>query len=372
MDLIFPLIPANVQVAAPRFFGPFRPCPRVPFGHLAILGTVITLGIESSCDETACGLVDEALRVLSNPVHSQASMHAVYGGVVPEIAARAHLEKIDPVVRRALDEATLPLSAVDQVAFTRGPGLLGPLLVGASFARALARALDRPVQGVNHLEGHLGSAFLEDPTLKPPFLCLVVSGGHTEFVRVDPGLRYTLIGKTRDDAAGEAFDKCGKVLGLGYPAGPVVAKLAEGGDRDWVPLPKALDLRDNFEFSFSGLKTAVMRYVAAQTPDFLEAHRPDICASLEGAIVGILVKKSIQALRHGGLDTLAVVGGVSANRHLKERMQEEGRKRGFRAIFPAPQYCGDNGAMIAAIAQVKANLGILVTEVDVLPSLRWC
>jgi N6-L-threonylcarbamoyladenine synthase len=335
---------------------------------------MITLGIESSCDETACGVVDHTLRVLANPVHSQAAMHAVYGGVVPEIAARAHLEKIDPVVRMALDEASLPLSAVDQVAFTRGPGLLGPLLVGASFARALARSLGKPAVGVNHLEGHLGSAFLEEPTLEPPFLCLVVSGGHTEFVQVDPGLRYTLIGKTRDDAAGEAFDKCGKVLGLGYPAGPVVAQLAEAaksGARDFIPLPRALDQRDNFEFSFSGLKTAMMRYVHAQTPDFLEAHMADICASLEVAIVGILVKKSVQALHHTGLHTLAVVGGVSANRYLKERMQAEGKKRGFKAVFPAPRYCGDNGAMIAAIAQVKSNLGIPVTAVDVLPSLRW-
>lgn len=332
---------------------------------------MITLGIESSCDETSCGLVDHSLRVLANPIHSQAAIHARYGGVVPEIAARAHLEKIDPVVRLALEEAALPLTAVDQVAFTRGPGLLGPLLVGASFARALARALGRPAVGVNHLEGHLGSAFLEEPSLEPPFLCLVVSGGHTEFVRVDPGLKYTLLGKTRDDAAGEAFDKCGKVLGLGYPAGPVVAKMAEGGARDFIPLPRALDQRDNFEFSFSGLKTAMMRYVQTHEKSFLEANMASICASLEAAIVGILVKKSNQALAAAGLDVLAVVGGVSANRHLRESMAAEGKKRGFRAIFPAPKYCGDNGAMVAAIAQVKSNLGIAVTDVDVLPSLRW-
>lgn len=298
-------------------------------------------------------------------------MHAVYGGVVPEIAARAHLEKIDPVVRSALEEASLDLAAVDQVAFTRGPGLLGPLLVGASFARALARSLGKPAVGINHLEGHLGAAFLEDPRLEPPFLCLVVSGGHTEFVRVDPGLTYTLVGKTRDDAAGEAFDKCGKVLGLGYPAGPTVAKLAQGGARDFLPLPKALDQRDNFEFSFSGLKTAVLRYVQGQQPDFLEANMAHICASLESAIVEILVKKSLNALDYTGLDVLAVVGGVSANRHLRERMGKAAEKRGFRTLFPSPRYCGDNGAMVAAMAQLKANLGIPVPSLDVLPSLRW-
>ncbi|HLP43064.1 MAG TPA: tRNA (adenosine(37)-N6)-threonylcarbamoyltransferase complex transferase subunit TsaD [Fibrobacteria bacterium] len=332
---------------------------------------MITLGIESSCDETACGLVDQDLKVLANEVHSQVDMHAVYGGVVPEIAARAHLEKIDPVVRVALEKADLPLSAVDQVAFTRGPGLLGPLLVGASFARALARVLDRPAVGVNHLEGHLGAAFLEEPTLAAPFLCLVVSGGHTEFVRVDPGLRYTLVGKTRDDAAGEAFDKCGKILGLGYPAGPVVARKAEGGRRDFVPLPRALDQRDNFEFSFSGLKTAMLRYVQTHDRGFLEENMAHVCASMESAVVEVLVKKSMQALEAEGLEVLAVVGGVSANRHLRERMLVEARKRGFRPIFPSPRYSGDNGAMIAAIAQLKWNLGIRETEVSVLPSLRW-
>ena len=332
---------------------------------------VVTLGIETSCDETACGLVDQELRVLANQIQSQASVHAEYVGVVPEIAARAHLEKIDPLVRLALEEAALPLASVDQIAFTRGPGLLGPLLVGASFARALARVLGKPVMGVNHLEGHLGSAFLEEPSLDLPFLCLVVSGGHTEFVRVDPGLAYTLIGKTRDDAAGEAFDKCGKVLGLGYPAGPTVGKLAESGRRDFIPFPRALEQRDNFEFSFSGLKTSVLRYVQTHEKSFLEENISDICASLESAIVEVLVKKSINALNSSDLDVLAVVGGVSANRHLRERMQTEAKKRGFRAIFPSASYCGDNGAMIAAIAQVKSNLGIRDMAVEVLPSLRW-
>lgn len=332
---------------------------------------MITLGIETSCDETACGIVDDRLRVLANAVHSQIDLHAVYGGVVPEIAARAHLEKIGPIVRSALAEASLDLSQVDQIAFTRGPGLLGPLLVGASFARALARDLGKPAFGVNHLEGHLASAFLEAPDLEPPFLCLVVSGGHSEFVMVGPGLAYTLLGKTRDDAAGEAFDKCGKLLGLGYPAGPHVARLAAQGRRDFLAFPRALDQKGNFEFSFSGLKTAVLRYVQSADPAALPGQVPDICASLESAIVDVLVKKSSQALDAAGCGALAVVGGVSANRHLRERMAAEAKKRGFRAVFPAARLSGDNGAMIAAIAQWRSNRGLADAQTAVNPALRW-
>lgn len=311
------------------------------------------------------------MRVLANQVYSQVPIHAEYGGVVPEIAARAHLEKIDPIVRLALEEAGLSLDAVDQIAFTRGPGLLGPLLVGASFARALGRSLGKPVMGVNHLEGHLASAFLQEPSLEPPFLCLVVSGGHTEFVQVDAGLKYTLIGKTRDDAAGEAFDKCGKILGLGYPAGPVLARLAATGKRDFIAFPKALDQRDNFEFSFSGLKTAMLRYVEATPPEKIRNNLSHICASAESAIVDILVKKSIHALIATQMQVLTVVGGVSANRYLRARMEAETAKRGFRAVFPAPVYCGDNGAMIAAIGQWRSERGLAQAEVGVTPSLRW-
>ena len=342
-----------------------------PGGPVCYLGSVITLGIETSCDETACGLVDSQMRVLANQVYSQVPIHSEYGGVVPEIAARAHLEKIDPIVRMALAEAELELDSVDQIAFTRGPGLLGPLLVGASFARSLGRALGKPVVGVNHLEGHLASAFLEDPELEPPFLCLVVSGGHTEFVQVEPGLRFTLIGKTRDDAAGEAFDKGGKILGLGYPAGPLVAGLAAGGKRDFTAFPRALEQRDNFEFSFSGLKTSVLRYVETHDPDFVRDNLSHICASLETAIVDVLVKKSIHALTATGMDALTIVGGVSANGYLRERMHAEAKKRGFRAIFPSARYCGDNGVMIAGIAQWRANRGLSSSDLEVKPSLRW-
>jgi N6-L-threonylcarbamoyladenine synthase len=332
---------------------------------------VITLGIETSCDETSCGIVDDQMRVLANQVHSQIPLHSEYGGVVPEIAARAHLEKIDPIVRLALAEADLPVEAIDQIAFTRGPGLLGPLLVGASFARALGRSLGKPVTGVNHLEGHLASAFLQDPALEPPLLCLVVSGGHTEFVKVEAGLSYTLIGKTRDDAAGEAFDKCGKILGLGYPAGPVLARIAAAGKRDFVAFPKALDQRDNFEFSFSGLKSAMLRYVESHPAEYIRNNLPHICASVEAAIVDLLVKKAVNALYATHMQVITVVGGVCANAYLRNRMRTEAEKRGFRAVFPARQYSGDNGAMIAAIGQWRANRGLAGTETAVTPALRW-
>lgn len=338
---------------------------------MSYLASVVTLGIETSCDETACGLVDSGMRVLANQIYSQVPIHSLYGGVVPEIAARAHLEKIDPMVRLALAEAAMDLGSVGQIAFTRGPGLLGPLLVGASFARALGRYAGIAVTGVNHLEGHLASAFLEDPSLEPPFLCLVVSGGHTEFVLVGPGLRYTLIGKTRDDAAGEAFDKGGKILGLGYPAGPLVARLAAEGNRDFAALPRALEQRDNFEFSFSGLKTAVLRYAEVHGPEFVRNNLPHICASLETAIVDVLVKKSVHALSATKMQVLTVVGGVSANGYLRERMQAEAKKRGFRAVFPSRLYCGDNGAMIAAIARWREDRGLTTVEVEVKPSLSW-
>ncbi len=332
---------------------------------------MITLGIETSCDETSCGLVNDRLQVLANQVYSQIPLHTPYGGVVPEIAARSHLEKIDPIVRAALAEAALDIAQMDQIAFTRGPGLLGPLLVGASFARALGRSLGKPVMGVNHLEGHLASAFLADPGLEPPLLCLIVSGGHTELVRVGEGLQYVLIGKTRDDAAGECFDKCGKILGLGYPAGPILSQRAESGNRRFVDFPRALDQRDNFEFSFSGLKSSMLRYVETQTPDFISAHEADLCASLETAIVEILVKKSIQALRSERLETLVVVGGVSANSYLRARMDAEAKKHGFRALFPDRKYSGDNGAMIAAIGQWRCNHGLSTADLEVRPSLRW-
>ena len=217
---------------------------------------MIVLGIETSCDETGCGIVDENFTVLGESLYTQAETHARFGGVVPEIAARAHLEKIEAVVEAALASSGLAWEQIDVIAHTRGPGLLGPLLVGSNFAQGLARALGKPVMGLNHLEGHLASAYLSNPAFEPPFMALLVSGGHTELLHVGPRLEFTVLGSTRDDAAGEAFDKSGKLMGLGYPAGAEVGRLAEQGNREFLPLPRALMERGNLEFSFSGLKTA--------------------------------------------------------------------------------------------------------------------
>ena len=232
---------------------------------------MIWLGIESSCDETACAVLqDDPLKVLSNPLYSQIDEHALYGGVVPEIAARAHLQKISPIAEAAVKEAGIELKDIDAIAYTTGPGLMGPLLVGASFAKGLARDLQIPAYGMNHLEGHLAAAWLTHPEIEPPFLTLTVSGGHTELVLEEPGFKYTSIGRTRDDAAGEAFDKCGKLLGLKYPAGATISRLGKDGNRKFVDFPRALHVHDNCEFSFSGLKTAVLRYTETHDPEFIQ------------------------------------------------------------------------------------------------------
>jgi N6-L-threonylcarbamoyladenine synthase len=332
---------------------------------------VIILGIETSCDETGCGLVDENFRVLGQCLYSQAQTHARFGGVVPEVAARAHLEKIGPVVRAALEEARLSLESVDAIAYTRGPGLLGPLLVGAAFAQGLARSLNKPALGLNHLEGHLASAYLTHPELEPPFLALLVSGGHTELVHAGPNLEFRVLGQTRDDAAGEAFDKCGKLLGLDYPAGAEVGGLAERGRRDFLTLPRALMDRGNLEFSFSGLKTAMMREAGKRNPETLRRERADFCASLENAIVDVLSAKALWALEACGESRLVVAGGVAANNHLRQRLTDLAGREGFQLILPDREFCGDNGVMMAAAAQKRMQLGKPLPSGNVQAGLRW-
>ena len=323
---------------------------------------MIVLGIESSCDETACGIVDGDGRVLANELYSQIPEHAPFGGVVPEVAARAHLEKVGPIVRAALDKAGIPLQDVDVVAYTRGPGLMGPVLVGASFARGLAAALGKPAAGINHLEGHIAAARLSHPDLEPPFLALTVSGGHTQIDRALPGFRFETLGQTRDDAAGEAFDKCGKLLGLGYPAGPYVSREAKNGDRSAFRFPRALRGVDTLDFSFSGLKSAVLRLVESRPAEELLARRADVCAGLEEAIVDMLTERALQAGQATGIKTLAVCGGVSANPRLREKLPAELEKRGMKALFPDLRYCTDNGAMIAGAALFRLKSQCLVFE----------
>lgn len=330
---------------------------------------MITLGIETSCDETAIGIVNQDRKILANVLYSQFDEHRDYGGVVPEIAARAHLEKIHPIYQEALKQAGIHASDIDQIAFTKGPGLMGPLLVGASFARGLALDLGIPAVGVSHLEGHIAAAEMTFHNLKPPYVALTVSGGHTELTHVRPKFQYELLGRTRDDAAGEAFDKCGKLLGLGYPAGPVVGKTAVGGSRKFHRFPRSFKGENHGEFSFSGLKSAVLRYTQEHSDAFIQANLKDICASLEAAIVDVLVDKSIWALRNTGLKTIVVCGGVSANSWLRERLDQSCQQFGFACKFPSIDLCTDNGAMIAGVAQARFNQGILPQNCDVTPSL---
>jgi N6-L-threonylcarbamoyladenine synthase len=319
------------------------------------------LAIESSCDETAAAVLrdDGHVTVLANPLYSQVAEHAAWGGVVPEIASRSHLKKIVPIVQEAVSHSGVALRDIEAIAYTRGPGLLGSLLVGANFAKGLAASLGVPAYGIHHIEGHIAGAWLSHPEVKPPFVALTVSGGHTELLLVEEPFRYTELGSTRDDAAGEAFDKCGKLLGLGYPAGAIVGKWAENGNPHFVEFPRALRTGETLDVSFSGLKTAVLRFVEGQTTEFLEEHKADICASLQEAIVDILTYKVKLALKKTGARTLVLSGGVSANRALRERLSLACEKRGILFAAPDFAYCTDNAAMIGAAAILRQRLGCL-------------
>jgi N6-L-threonylcarbamoyladenine synthase len=303
------------------------------------------LGIETSCDETAASVVVDAHHVLSSVVSSQVDLHARYGGVVPEIASRAHVELLTPVVAQALVEAGVEDGAVDAVAATIGPGLVGALLVGVSAAKALALVWDVPFVGVNHLEAHMYASFLEDPSLELPIVVLLVSGGHTMLVLMEGHGRYRLLGQTIDDAAGEAFDKVARFLGLGYPGGPAVDRLAMEGDANAIRFPRAM-LDDSYDFSFSGLKTAVVNHVRKH-PDVLTA---DVCASFQEAVVDVLVQKAGRAATAVGAKGLCLGGGVAANSLLRERFLDTCTEAGVHAFLPSRAMCTDNAAMVAAAA----------------------
>jgi N6-L-threonylcarbamoyladenine synthase len=308
---------------------------------------MIILGIESSCDETAAALVKDGREVLSSVVASQVAVHHPYGGVVPELASRKHMEAIVTVVARAMAQAGRERHQIDGIAATRGPGLIGSLLVGFSFAKAYAFALQVPWVGVSHLEGHLNSVFLEPDPPAFPFIALLVSGGHTSLYHVRDHTRADLLGQTRDDAAGEAFDKVAKMLGLGYPGGAVVSALAEAGDPEKILFPRAFLDRGHFDFSFSGLKTAVNRYIQTH-PEAARGQAADIAAGFQAAVVDVLVQKLIAAAEATGCGRVALVGGVAANHRLREEMRIAARERGLQAHLPSVAYCGDNAAMIAA------------------------
>ena len=323
---------------------------------------MIILGFESSCDETGVALVSTSDGLLSHSLHSQVAMHRDYGGVVPELASRDHIKRVIPLTTEALQKAGLSLKDVDAVAYTAGPGLAGALLVGASVAQSLAWARDLPAIPIHHLEGHLLSPLLADPAPQFPFVALLVSGGHTQLMRVDGVGQYELLGETLDDAAGEAFDKTAKLMGLGYPGGPALSKLAERGDAAAFDLPRPMLHSKDFDFSFSGLKTAVLtrlRQLEKQQGALTDRHRADLAASTEAAIVDVLAGKSIKAMRETGLKSLVVAGGVGANRHLRAQLREAMQKRNARVYFPPLELCTDNGAMIAFAAAMRVNAGLV-------------
>ncbi|NIC42028.1 tRNA (adenosine(37)-N6)-threonylcarbamoyltransferase complex transferase subunit TsaD [Aquabacterium sp. A08] len=340
---------------------------------------MLILGIESSCDETGVALVEAAAgqggvpRLLGHALHSQIEMHRAYGGVVPELASRDHIRRVLPLTEATLAQAGRALAEVELVAYTRGPGLAGALLVGAGVACAMAAALGRPTLGVHHLEGHLLSPFLSADPPEFPFVALLVSGGHTQLMRVDGVGRYALLGETIDDAAGEAFDKSAKLLGLGYPGGPALARLAEQGQADAFKLPRPLLHSGDLDFSFAGLKTAVLTQAKKLGAD-LDTRRADLAAATQAAIVEVLVKKSLAALQQTGLRRLVVAGGVGANRLLRAQLDAACQRRGVRVHYPELHLCTDNGAMIALAAGMRVQAGLVPAEArcysfDVKP--RW-
>lgn len=315
------------------------------------------LGIESSCDDTSAAVL-KGNTVASNIISSHLA-HREFGGVVPEIASREHERLIVSVVQRALEEANIKKSDLDIVAATAGPGLIGAVLVGLNFAEALAFALQKPFVPINHIEAHIFSTFIEEPYPSFPFLSLTVSGGHTLLALVQADLSYRIIGRTIDDAAGEAYDKTGKMLGLPYPAGPAIDKLAKQGDPNFHKFPQALTkgYDENFDFSFSGLKTSVQTYLSNQTDNFTQTHLADICASIQEAITSVLVTKTIQAAQKYGIETISVAGGVSANSELRRKFEHACAEKGFALHIPKPIYSTDNAAMIASLARLKAERG---------------
>jgi N6-L-threonylcarbamoyladenine synthase len=308
---------------------------------------MIVLGVESSCDETGLALYDTERGLLAHALYSQVAMHEEYGGVVPELASRDHVKRAIPLLEKILLDSGLPLSAIDAIAYTQGPGLAGALLVGASIANGLALALGKSVLGVHHLEGHLLSPMLSKNAPEFPFVALLVSGGHTQLMRVDGVGEYTLLGETLDDAAGEAFDKSAKLLGLGYPGGPAISRLAEHGDPSVYALPRPMLHSKNCDFSFSGLKTAVLTLVKNHPNELNENDKANIARSFVDAIVDVLVAKCQTALKETGLKRLVIAGGVGANSQLREGLNAAARKKHFQVFYPELELCTDNGAMIA-------------------------
>ncbi len=315
------------------------------------------LAIESSCDETAAAVIQNGREVLSNVISSQIELHKLYGGVVPEIASRKHIEKVNQVIQAALDEAKMTLDDMDAIGVTYGPGLVGALLVGVAEAKAIAYAKKLPLVGVHHIEGHISANYIEHPDLEPPFICLVVSGGHTHLVRVKDYGTYEILGRTRDDAAGEAFDKVARAIGLGYPGGPKIDKLSKEGNPEAISFPKAHVAEAPLDFSFSGVKSAVLNYINGCEMKGISYNTADIAASFQKAVVDVLVEHSMKAVEMYHTDKFAIAGGVAANSGLREAMKAACEKKGIHFSYPSPIFCTDNAAMIGVAAYYEYLAG---------------
>ncbi len=311
---------------------------------------VLILAIESSCDETAAAVVKNGREVLSNVISSQIDLHTLYGGVVPEIASRKHIEKINQVIVQALDDANVKLTDIDAIGVTYGPGLVGALLVGVAEAKAISYAANIPLVGVHHIEGHVSANYIENKDLEPPFLCLIVSGGHTHLVLVKEYGTYEIIGRTHDDAAGEAYDKVARAIGLGYPGGPKIDKLAKEGNKDAIPFPRAHIEGSPFDFSFSGVKSAVLNHINLCNMKKEEINAADIAASFQEAVVDVLVTRTIAAAKEYKMDKVAIAGGVASNSALRTAMKEACDREGLKLYHPSALYCTDNAAMIGTAA----------------------
>ena len=314
---------------------------------------VLILSIESSCDETAASVVENGRNILSSIISSQIEIHKEFGGVVPEVASRKHIENINDVVAEALIKANVEPKDIDAVAVTYGPGLVGALLVGINFAKGLSYAWEKPLIGVNHIEGHINANYIENKELQPPFLCLVVSGGHTHLIHVKDYGEYKILGMTRDDAAGEAFDKVARAIGLGYPGGPLIDIAAKAGNKDAIKFPRAIIDDETLDFSFSGLKSAVLNYLHNSQQKNETVKTEDVAASFQEAVVDVLVMKTIKAARQENLSTIALAGGVASNSRLRERLQEKCLSHNYIFIKPSPILCTDNAAMIGCAGYYK-------------------
>lgn len=329
------------------------------------------LAIESSCDETAAAVIKNGREICSNVIYSQIDLHTLYGGVVPEIASRKHIDKINQVVEKALTDAKMTLEDLDAVAVTYGPGLVGPLLVGVSAAKAIAYGANLPLVGVHHIEGHISANYIANPTLEPPFMCLVVSGGHTHLVKVSDYGEYEILGKTSDDAAGEAFDKVARAIGLGYPGGPKIDKVSKEGNPEAIKFPRAKVGGSEFDFSFSGMKSAVLNYLNTASMNNEEIVTADVAASFQQAVIDVLVGHSMEALDIYGFKKFAIAGGVASNSGLRQAFEKACGEKGVEFFLPPPILCTDNAAMIGAAAYYEYMKGVRHgLDLNAVPNLK--